>query len=174
MSNSAGKIRVVNAEGYTLNVVAGTVFNISTGAAGTVQVNGDVTAVPVWVGTDYNMVYQFSTPYLKARAGGGSASIISGRYQLRNLFLQYADSGYFKATITLDDGTSYEYLYTGETLGLAVIGSANISTGVFKIPVYSRNDGMTLKITNDSPFPCKLLSADLEAYYNDRASRYST
>jgi hypothetical protein len=173
MSNCPGKIRVVTADGYTLTVVSGTVFNISTGAAGTVQVNGDYTALPIWVGTDYTMAYQFSTPYLKTRAGAGVASMVSGRYQLRNLLIQYADSGYFKATVALDDGTSYEYLYTGEILGLATIGSANIDSGVFRIPVYSRNDGMTLRITNDSPFPCKLLSADLEAYYNDRASRYS-
>lgn len=173
LSYSPGKTRVVTGDGYTLPIVAGTNYNISTGAAGTVEVNGDYTAVNTWVGTNYTMTYQFSTPYIRARAGQGTAAMLTGRYQLRNVYVQYADTGYFNATVTMDDGTSYEYPFTGEILGLAVIGNINLDTGTFKIPVLSRNDGMVLKITNDSPFPCKLLSADIEAYYNDRANRYS-
>ena len=174
MSYSPGKNRIVTANGYTVPVIGGTVYNISTGAAGTLQARGNWTSTATWVGTNYTMNYTFSTPYLRTRAGAGMASMVTGRYQLRYLHLQYADTGYFKAVVSLEDGTAYEYPYTGETLGLAVIGATNLESGTFRVPVFSRNEGMTLSIVNDSPFPSKLLSADLEAFYNDRATRYSS
>ena len=174
MSYSPGKNRVVTANGYTISVIGGTAYNISTGAAGTLQTRGNWTSTATWVGTNYTMNYTFSTPYLKTRAGSGMASMVTGRFQLRYMHLQYADSGYFKVVVTLDDGTAYEYPYTGEIVGLATIGTTNLDSGTFRIPIFSRNEGMVLSIVNDSPFPSKLLSADLEAFYNDRATRYSS
>jgi hypothetical protein len=171
ISYNPDRTRVVTKDGYTLNILAG--FPYTSLGFGTVEVQGDWTAVDTWVGTDYTMTYTFSTPYIRSRAGNGMAAMLTGRYQLRYLFLQYAETGFFKAVVTMPDGSLYEYKFTGEQLGLSFTGGANLSTGTFRIPIFSKNDGMTMSILNDSPFPSKLLSADLEAFYNDRASRYS-
>lgn len=175
ISYKPGATRVVTEDGYTLNILSGTSYVTTPSVSfGTLQVQGDWTTVDTWVGTNYTMTYTFSTPYLRSRVGSGMAAMLTGRYQMRYLFLQYADTGYFKSTVAMDDGTTYEYRFTGEALGLSYSGGINLSTGTFRIPIFSRNDGMTLRVINDSPFPSKLLSADLEAFYNDRATRYSS
>jgi hypothetical protein len=161
---------VVTLDGYILSTVAGTAFSDPT--AGTVVVSGDWSNKAVWIGTAYTMTYEFSTPFLKGSAGTGSASILTGRYQLRYLTLQYADTAYFRVTVKVKNEDTYSYPFTGEVLGLSVIGTTSISTGTFRVPVYSKNDNTTIKIINDSPMPSKILSGELEAFYNDRAQRY--
>jgi hypothetical protein len=170
MSYAAGKTKVVTVDGYTLSTVSGTAYSDPT--AGTVVVAGDWSAKAVWIGTAYTMTYEFSAPYLKGSAGRGQAAIISGRYQLRYLTLQYADTSYFKATVAIDNEDTYEYLFTGEIAGLSVIGTTNVNTGTFRFPVFSKNDNLTIKIINDSPLPSKILSGEIEAFYNDRATRF--
>ena len=170
MSYAAGKTTVVTLDGYILSTVAGTAFSDPT--AGTVAVTGDWSNKAVWIGTAYTMTYEFSTPFLKGSAGTGSASILTGRYQLRYLTLQYADTAYFRVTVKVKNEDTYSYPFTGEVLGLAVVGTTSISTGTFRVPVYSKNDNTTIKIINDSPMPSKILSGELEAFYNDRAQRY--
>jgi hypothetical protein len=91
---------------------------------------------------------------------------------LRYLTLQYADTSYFKATVAIDNEDTYEYLFTGEIAGLSLIGTTNVNTGTFRFPVFSKNDNLTIKIINDSPLPSKILSGEIEAYYNDRATRF--
>lgn len=168
---SYGNVQVVTLDGYVLSVVAGT--NYSEPTAATVSVAGDWSAKAVWIGVPYTMTYEFSTPYLKGAAGRGNASILTGRLQLRYLTLQYADSGYFRITVAVDGGDTYTYPFTGDILGVAVIGSTTNPSGTFRVPVYSKNETSTVKILNDSHLPSKILSGELEAYYNDRAQRYS-
>lgn len=172
MSYRAGYTKVVSEDGYQLSIVSGTNFSGPSGAEATVEVAGDWSAKAVWIGTIYTMTYEMSTPYLKARVGQGKASIVSGRYQLRNLTLLYADSSYFRVTVAIDKGDTYVYPFTGDIIGIAEIGDLNLSSGSFRVPVFSKNDNVTIKIVNDSPLPSKILSGELEAYYNDRATRY--
>ena len=172
MSYRAGYTKVVSEDGYQLSIVSGTNFSGPSGAEATVEVAGDWSAKAVWIGTIYTMTYEMSTPYLKARVNQGKASIVSGRYQLRNLTLLYADSSYFRVTVAIDKGDTYVYPFTGDIIGIAEIGDLNLSSGSFRVPVFSKNDNVTIKIVNDSPLPSKILSGELEAYYNDRATRY--
>lgn len=173
MSYAAGKTKVVTATGVILPLVGGTNFNTSTEAAGTVQVIGKYDDVAVWIGTNYSMLYQFSTQYLKGAAGSGKAAMLSGRYQLRYLTLQYAESGYFRVEVKINNEDTYEYPFTGEIIGTSVLDNANLLTGAFRVPVYSRNENITIKLINDAPLPSKILSGELEASYDSRASRYS-
>jgi len=173
LSYAAGRTVVVTKDGYLPPIASGTSYNISTGAVGTVSVRGNYSAKDVWIGTAYTMNYEFSTPYLKGAAGRSAASILTGRYQLRYLTLQYADSGYFKATVQIKNEDTYEYPFTGEILGTATSDTVNLTTGIFRIPLFSKNDNLTIRIINDSPLPSKILSGELEALYNDRATRFN-
>lgn len=172
MSYAANKTMVVTTEGKILPVVGGTAFSDPT--AGTVIVAGDWSGTAVWIGTSYDMVYEFSTPYLRSSAGNAPVAVISGRYQLRYLDLQYADTGYFRVAVAITNGDTYEYPFTGEILGDDIIGLFNPESGTFRVPVFSKNDNLTMQIINDSPMPCKILSAALEAHYNDRAQRVNS
>lgn len=171
LSYVAGKTAVVTRDGYSLTTSGGTVYDGTT--AGTIQVNGDWSAVPVWIGTPYTMQYTFSTPYLKGAAGRGSAALLTGRNQLRYLTLQYAETGYFRAEVSIKNEATYTYPFSGEITGVASIGSTNLVTGTFRIPVYSKHDNMTLTLYNDSPLPSKILSGEWELFYNDRATRFN-
>ena len=173
MSYAAGKTKVVTHTGVILPLVGGTAFNTSTEAAGTVQVIGKYDDVDVWIGTNYEMLYQFSTQYLKGAAGANRAALLSGRFQLRYLTLQYAESGYFRIEVDINNEDTYEYPFTGEVIGTSILDSANLLTGAFRVPVFSRNENITIKLINDAPLPCKILSGELEATYDSRASRYS-
>lgn len=174
MSYVAGRTRVVTANGLILSNASGTAFNTTTEAAGTVSVIGDYSATAVWIGTEYTTTYEFSTPYLKAQAGRGLAAMLNGRYQLRYLTLQFADSGYFRVTVQIRNEATYEYPFTGETVGTTVLGQPNILSGTFRVPLFSKNDNVIIKILNDSPFPSKILNGEFEATYDDRAVRFGS
>lgn len=173
MTYEAGKTTVLTTSGLILPIVASTAFDITTQAAATVSVNGDHSSGTRQVGLLYPMTYEMSTMYMKGRAGRGDAAIISGRQQLRYLSLQYGDTGYFRVETTIGGGDTYVYPFTGEVAGVAVIGAPNINTGTMRVPVFSRNDNVTIKIQNDSPLPCKILSGEMEIEYTDRATRYT-
>jgi hypothetical protein len=172
MSYSAGETVVVNENGYILPDISGTAFNNSTQAVGTISVRGDWTGINAFIGMLYPMTFEMSPFHLKAPAGRGEAAMLNGRLQLKTLTLQYAETGYFRVETTIKNGDTYVYPFTGEVAGLAVIGDPNILTGTMRVPLYSKNDNVTVKIQNDSPLPCKILSGEVEAEYTDRATRF--
>ena len=174
MSYIAGRTKVVTDTGIILSTISGTAFNTSTEAVGTVSVIGDYSTTDVWIGTTFVKTYQFSTPYLKGRSGRGEAAMLTGRYQLRYLTLQYANTGYFRVEAQIKNEATYSYPFTGEILGTSNLDNANILTGAFRTPIFSRNENLILKIVNDSPLPSKILSGDIEASYDDRTTRYSS
>ena len=170
MRYAAGKTVVVTANGYQPLIISGTAPT-NTATAATVAIQGNYANTPVWIGTKYQMEYEFSMPYFRVSSGKGLASALSGRYQLRYMTLQYSNSAYFRAEVGIKNESTYQYVFTGETVGTALIGNTNISTGVFRIPIHSKNDNVTIKLINDSPLPSKFLSCEIEAYYNDRSAR---
>lgn len=171
MSYDATLTKAVTPAGYVLKIMSGTAYNTSSFAAGTINVLGDQSATKVWVGSSYDMKYVFSTPYLKGQAGRGVAAITSGRYQLRYLNLQYSETGYFRVVVDVKNEDSYEYLYTGITLGTDNLDTVQLDTGTFRVPLFSKNDNITITLINDTHLPCKILSGELEAFYNDRSQR---
>ena len=172
MRYAAGKTVMTTVDGYQPNILSGTAPNSDVTVA-TITIQGNYSAVPMWVGTKYSMTYEFSPPYLRGPAGRGQAAMLSGRYQLRYMTVQYSNTAYFRAEVGIKNESTYQYAFTGETLGTSLIGSTNISSGSFRIPIHSKNDNVSIKLVNDSPLPSKFLSCEIEAFYNDRAVRAS-
>ena len=171
MSYDNTSTKAVHPSGYLLKIISGTAYNTSTYTAGTITVFGNQSATKVWVGATYETLYQFSTPYLKGQAGRGIASITSGRYQLRYLNLQYSETAYFRVFVDVKNEDTYEYTYTGVILGTDQLDELQLDTGTFRIPLFSKNDNITITLVNDSHLPSKILSGELEAFYNDRSQR---
>jgi hypothetical protein len=147
--------------------VGGTVAN-------TIVVKGNVSAIEVWVGEVYSSRYEFSTQYIKQQSNTGTSVYASGRYQMRNMYLVYSDSSYFRARVVNRFGSAvYLYDYTGKILGtgLSVIAAVPINSGTFKFPVHGKNDEMRIDIINDNHLPFHILSAEIEASYVTRSQR---
>lgn len=140
----------------------------------TVRARGDYRTSKICFGTRYTSRYTFSTFHIKEEAvGGGQASISEGRLQVLYLSLDYNRSGYFKVTVTPAFRDTYEYNFTGRILGAgnAVLGTASLETGRFKVPVLSKNDQVTIEIVSDHFLPCSFMSAEWEARYTARTRR---
>jgi hypothetical protein len=170
-----GLSAVYTPNGAALTVVSGTSYNLGSDTAGTISVRGDYSTAEVWVGLKYEMKYQFSQIWLQGRAGRsgqGEAALQSGRYQLRNLSLLYEDTSFFRVKVAADTETAYQYDYSGLIVGSNILNQIYLNRGTFRLPIYGRNTTTTITIVNDTALPCKLLSAEVEAEYTDRAQRF--
>jgi len=171
----SGKLQVMTKDGYLAKVVGGNIYNSpNPGNVGKIKVEGNYTtssASPkdVWIGIPYTMTYEFSSQYLREGVKAGKpVSVIEGRYQLKYITLQYAETGFFEVFSGVKNETLYCYPFTGEVTGSTVLGALNLSTGTFRAPIYGKNERQVIKVTNSSPLPSKFLSASIEAEYTDR------
>ena len=173
-SYSATLSQIYTTNGLRINASAGTSYNSTTDAAGTISALGNYSTTAVWIGYKYEMIYQFSTLWLPSRTAGGMAALQTGRYQLKNMNLLYEDTSFFKIQVTVGaDQTQYEYVYTGNILGSSVLNQIYLNRGSFRFPIYGKNSETTVKIINDTPLPCKIVSAEVEADYTARAQRFA-
>jgi len=174
MDYAVRRTKLVNDEGNTVPIVRGTSAVLVEGAntgggntAGTVVVSGNYSTTPLWVGVPYEMKYTFSTQYLKR--GSNMPALLTGRFQILNMAVQFAETGYFKVTTETVDGEMFEYEFSGDILGKTVTGRELLKNGQFKVPIFSKNDNITISIISSSYLPCKILSGEIEAEYTARS-----
>lgn len=139
-----------------------------------VEVYGDYSTTPVFIGTTFETNYVFSTQVLKEEAvGGGQAVIGEGRLQMRNWSLYYADTGYFQVEVTPLYRDTNVYTFTGRITGAGsnILGEIPLSSGTFKFPVLSKNDQVKIEIKTKSFLPCRFISGEWEAFYTIRSKR---
>lgn len=145
---------------------AGSFFDVEQDAGG-YYVLGDWTGRTMVVGEPYNLKYTFTQISIKRAQGDVQVSDTSGRLQLRNMRVNYADSGYFKVSVDNKGRQPFEYVFTGSTLGdaSATLGSPSVKTGTFKFPIMGRSENITIEIHTDNPKPVSLLNAEWEGFY---------
>lgn len=143
------------------------------GGNGTLVVRGDLTSAKFYVGEIYDMLYEFSTPYLKEQPPGGGMAVVGGpRLQLRNWMLIFDQTSAFELKITPRGRTTYTYPYSGITLGDgSLVGALPVGTGKMRVPVMAQNIDTTVQIASSSPLPCRVQSAEWEGWYQARAGR---
>lgn len=167
----AKKATLSSEGGYVLPILSTT--NIGT-AYSTVTVSGNWAANTVWVGEQYIMKYRFTQPYLKQSDGSRSVSLSSGRFQVRNMNLVYDNTSNFSVKVTHDfNNTQYSYQWSGNIVGTgqAVIGAVPVESGMFRFPVYAKNNEVVVDIENPTHLPSNFLSAEIEASYDSRSRR---
>lgn len=165
---SAGSYQVVIQSHPTLK--AGEIYDVILDEAGP-RVLGNITGATITFGRKYNFRYELSTVTVRtAQQGGGQKSDTEGRLQLRKIAFNYADAGYFKASVKPAGRDTYTYVFSGKVLGdSSVVGRYSISSGRFQLPIISRNIGTSIVLENDSPLPSSFLSADWEGFYVKRS-----
>ena len=166
----------VNAQGATVNLKPGQVLqttNTSNGSTTTITATGDFTNSKFIIGEPYEMHYRFSQQRLTQGEGAGS-ELISGRLQLHHFYIKYEDTGFFKVEVTPDHRDTSTHTFSGNVLGAAssTIGSINLATGMFRVPVMSKADRVNIDIKNNTFLPTQLASAEYEAMFHMRSRRF--
>ena len=163
-----------------------TTFEHDLGGNQNIVAPGDLRHARFIIGEPYNMQYRFANQRLTEGQGQGS-ELISGRLQLKHLYLKFEDTGFMKVTVQPQDNT-YSITRGGgigsDPLQLnsvyeftSLLGTtkeekkAILKTGTFKVPVMTRADTVTIDVTNDTYLPTNLTSAEYEAFFYMRSSR---
>lgn len=147
-----------------------------TNGSNQVTVETNLTGVEFWIGERYEMLYQFSDVVMREQtSGGGEATILAGRAQVRYLTLGFSNTGYFSVEVTPDYRDKSTHPYTGRVLGSGgnILGTVPLEDGDFRVPVYSEASQVTIECKNDTPLPCALTSAEFEMSLNARSQRFS-
>jgi hypothetical protein len=165
----------VNAQGATVNLKPGQVLqttNTSDGSTTTITATGNFTNSKFIVGEPFEMHYRFSQQRLTQGEGAGS-ELISGRLQLHHFYIKYEDTGFFKVEVTPDHRDTSTHTFSGNVLGASssTIGSINLATGMFRVPVMSKADRVNIDIKNNTFLPTQLASAEYEAMFHMRSRR---
>jgi hypothetical protein len=144
------------------------------GGNGTLTVRGDLTAAKFYVGELYDMLYEFSTQYLKEQPPGGGMAVIAGpKLQLRTWTMLFDRTSSFSIKVTPRGRNTMTYPYTGFEIGDQEIslGELALRTSKFRVPVMAQNIEAKIEVVSSSPLPCRLQSAEWEGYYHTRAAR---
>jgi len=140
-----------------------------------ITATGDYRLSKVIIGEPYEMQYRFSQQRLTEQTPGANAGgeFISGRLQLHHFYIKYEDTGFFKVEVTPEYRDTSTHDFTGQLLGAAssTIGSVNLETGTFRVPVMSRADRVDIDIKNNTFLPTQLSSAEYEARFHMRSRR---
>lgn len=161
------------AHGQVLQILSSTAAG-GAGGNGTITVRGDLTSAKFFVGELYDMLYEFSTQYLKEQPPGGGMAVIAGpKLQLRTWTMLFDESSSFSIKITPRGRDTQTYPYTGLELGDQEIslGELALRTSKFRVPVMAQNIEAKIEVVSSSPLPCRLQSAEWEGWYHTRASR---
>lgn len=136
---------------------------------GVVTVPGDYQGTKAVVGINYLFKIVMSTIMVKIDDNGSTIALNEGRLQLRQMWFNYADSGYFKVKVN-----DYEYINTQRILGTpsATLGEMPFATGTFKFPVQAENTKSVISLESDSPLPLSLVGAGWIGNYVRRSRKY--
>lgn len=143
------------------------------GGNGTLVVRGNLTNAKFYVGELYDMLYEFSTQYLKEQPPGGGIAVVGGpRLQLRTWTMIFDQTSHFEIKVTPRGRSTFNYPYNGIHPGDGdLLGSPGIATSKFRVPVMTQNIDAKIQIASASALPCRLQSAEWEGWYHSRAGR---
>ena len=167
----------VNQQGTTQTLKPGQLVatsNSTDGSTATITATGDYRNSKFIIGEPYEMHYRFSQQRLTAGSGGqAGGEFLSGRLQLHHFYIKFEDTGFFKVEVTPDNRDTSTHKFTGRFLGAAssTIGSVNLESGSFKVPVMSRADRVNIDVKNNTFLPTTLASAEYEAMFHMRSRR---
>ena len=124
----------------------------------------------VFHGNPYEFRYRFSQPYF--RIGSQTSSLGSGRFQIRNMNVNYDESGPFRAEVSaVNPLVNSTYVYErGSTVNSSFV-NAPLESGTMRIPVMGVSEQFNVDLINDTPYPSKFTSAEVEATYSGRYRR---
>ncbi|EEE42857.1 phage nozzle protein [Roseibium alexandrii] len=132
----------------------------------TIEVVGDFSAHPVYVGKNYKQRVELSRIFMRDQS---NAAMISGRLQLKDIQFSFTNSGYFEVHVTPQQRDKRIVKMTGRQIGTPsnAVGTVPILTGKISAPVKSRGDTTRIEIINETHLPMIVNSAVWRGFYNE-------
>ena len=151
---------------------AGRDISLTSQTGTTITVAGDITGFNYFIGEQYEFTYTFSQQYLAlgTNTEGSRTRIREGRLQIRNWTVSFNDTGYFQSSVTPQARSASTATFTGTIVGTGLAGTVNLEDGDFTFAVQSRNENLTITLTNNSHLPSNFVNAEWEGYYVSQAS----
>ena len=151
---------------------AGRDITIASQSGTSITVSGDITAFNYFIGEQYTFLYTFSQQYLALGQNqtGSRTRIREGRLQIRNWTVSFNDTGFFQSEVTPIGRSVSSANFTGTIVGTGLAGTVNLEDGNFTFAVQSRNENLTISLTNNSHLPSNFVNAEWEGYYVSQAS----
>ena len=151
---------------------AGRDITIASQSGTSITVSGDITAFNYFIGEQYTFLYTFSQQYLALgqTQSGSITRIREGRLQIRNWSVSFNDTGFFQSAVTPVARSTSNATFTGTIVGTGLAGTVNLEDGDFTFAVQSRNENLTISLTNNSHLPSNFVNAEWEGYYVSQAS----
>ena len=138
------------------------VLNTTRPSTTTIRAAGNHSAASCIVGSPYDMTYRFSRFYMRDESG---QAIDDGRTSCKSILMQIKDTGYLKAHVSRQGQADRTY-ETGAGVGSSLVG-VTLKTGDFRVPLYTSNKNLGLKVTSDSPYPVFITKAQVIIDYNN-------
>jgi len=155
--------------GSTAGNDAGKALTLTSGGAGDTEITalGDWSSVDIYVGSQYLKKYRMSPQYVR----GENKAVRDGRLQLKDVTIDYVNSGSFKAIVTPEGRDATEYEFTAKTLGDSnlILGSPIMSSGNFRFPIQSNARTTVIEFQNDSFLPSRFQSIHWIGWFYPRA-----
>ena len=159
--------------GQSVQIISSTAAG-GAGGMGTLTVRGNLTAAKFYVGETYDMLYEFSTQFLKEQPPGGGMAVVAGpKLQLRTWTVVFDQTSSFSLRVTPRGRDAMTYPYTGFEIGdqEVALGELALRTSKFRVPVMAQNIEAKIEVTSSSPLPCRIQSAEWEGWYHTRSAR---
>ena len=140
---------------------------------GEIILEGDWRGQRAIIGEHYVFEAELSEIMIKSSdERGGVRADTEGRLQLRNVWVNYADTGEIEATVEVWGKQPMTYTMTGKTLGVdSFLGQSPNVTGQFKIPVHSNSTACKIRFKSRSPLALSLIGAGWEGMIYKRSKR---
>ena len=159
---------IVRAGNTDQSLTEGTLLTLTRVDDTTFTKSGDYTATKVVFGWNYTSRYRF--PIISVREStttGHQASIGAGSLTINNMYVFYADTGYFTVEVTPDLGATSVYTFTGRVVGSGtnVLGTSALETGRFEFPIAADNAEVTVELKSDSFLPVAFQAAEWDGEF---------
>lgn len=169
-SNLTNFDTVYYGDGSSLKYIDKTGNTLSASDAGNLVLS---TSNPIYVGQSFTFKFQFS----EIIVGQGQKPQTISRLQLRNMTLNFANTGNFTARVThtnrITEDTD-DKLFTGRKVSQAsnkTNQTSIIGSGSFKVPLLGNSKNIKLELLSESHLPCEFQSAEWEGFYHIRSRR---
>jgi hypothetical protein len=140
---------------------------------GITEINEALETMQLWVGIPYKFTYVFSEQVPAMYDEQGKTPMQYARMVIQSMKISYVNSGKFDVLIKPRGREQSLAPFSGAILGLpsTILGRINLSSGVFKFPVHSRAESVTITIESEEPYPVTFNTCELQGKLNINSGR---